>query len=103
MVTACKNYVTEDGMTKIWDQPRQSLIKKLSDCTTLYKNYQEAFQKAKQTMEGNPNEKPFEFSEMYIFGKFEAFCKRLSKVRNLLTRFGKLFNGLLGSKRKCGI
>ena len=25
--------------------------------------------------------KPFEFSEMYIFGKFDTFCKRLNQVR----------------------
>lgn len=29
-------------------------------------------------------EKTFEVSEMYIFGKFEAFCKRLEKVSVVL-------------------
>ena len=30
------------------------------------------------------NEAKFEFSEMYIFGKFEAFCRRLTKIIDLL-------------------
>lgn len=46
----------------------------------LYKCYQDAFQRTKQRIEEIPGEKNFEFSEMYIFGKFEAFCKRLEKV-----------------------
>jgi len=32
-------------------------------------------------MEETPGEKPFDFSQLYIFGKFEAFCRRLEKVR----------------------
>jgi dynein heavy chain len=27
-----------------------------------------------------PNERPFEFSEMYIFGKFDTFTRRLKKI-----------------------
>ena len=29
----------------------------------------------------NKSEKEFDFSEMYTFGKFVSFCKRLEKVR----------------------
>uniref|UniRef100_A0A5F8GDS1 Dynein axonemal heavy chain 8 n=1 Tax=Monodelphis domestica TaxID=13616 RepID=A0A5F8GDS1_MONDO len=38
----------------------------------------------KQILEAS-GEKTFEVSEMYIFGKFEAFCKRLEKVRKMIT------------------
>jgi dynein heavy chain, axonemal len=31
-------------------------------------------------LQESPNEKQFDFSEMYIFGKFDAFCKRIQKV-----------------------
>lgn len=80
MVTACKNYITDHGVNRIWDQQRQPLIEKLQNCVNLYKNYQTVFQKTKQKIEQTPGEKPFEFSEMYIFGKFETFCRRLDKV-----------------------
>ncbi|XP_064651602.1 dynein axonemal heavy chain 8-like [Lineus longissimus] len=84
MVTACKIYISDDGLTRIWDQPRQQLIKKLEACLNLFKEYQIAFQKAKKKIELTPGERPFDFSEMYIFGKFEAFCKRIEKIIDLL-------------------
>ena len=81
MVTACKNYITSDGLYRIWDLPREPLVEKLQNCVNLYKTYQATFQRTKQKIEETPGEKPFEFSEMYIFGKFETFCKRLDKVQ----------------------
>ena len=84
MVKACKTYLTDDGMMRIWDQPHAELIQKIENCIALYKNYQAAFQRTKARIEQTPGEKPFEFSEMYIFGKFEAFCKRLAKVDSII-------------------
>ena len=80
MVTACKTYINGDGMARLWEQPRQPLLEKLKHCVSLYKSYQAIFQKTKEKIDATPGEKPFEFSEMYIFGKFETFCKRLDKV-----------------------
>ena len=80
MVTACKEYITDKNKEKIWDQPRLSLIEKLNTCNQLNREYQVCFQRTKKKIEGNPQEKPFEFSEMYIFGKFDTFCRRSQKV-----------------------
>jgi dynein heavy chain len=80
MVTACKNYITDSGVNKIWDQQSPPLIEKLQNCVGLYNNYQNVFQMTKQKMEQSPGEIPFEFSAMFVFGKFELFCKRLDKV-----------------------
>ena len=91
MVKACKAYITDDGMTRVWDQPRTVIVEKLWKCITLYKQYRDAFYKTKKKIEANPEERPFEFSEMYIFGKFDAFCKRLEKVRNSLYLHGYIF------------
>ena len=33
------------------------------------------------------NEKKFEFSEMYIFGKFDTFSKRLMKITEMFETF----------------
>ncbi|XP_052061669.1 dynein axonemal heavy chain 8-like [Mytilus californianus] len=97
MVTACKNYITDHGVNRIWDQQRQPLIEKLQNCVNLYKNYQTVFQKTKQKIEQTPGEKPFEFSEMYIFGKFETFCRRLDKIITLLN-YIQIFSTLSESK-----
>ncbi len=80
MVKACKAYITDDGMTRIWDQTCTAVTTRMRHCILLYDHYQLAFQNAKKKMAQNPDEKPFDFSEMYIFGKFDAFCKRLDKV-----------------------
>lgn len=83
MVTACKSYITEDGLVKVWEQPRKEVIGKLLNCTRLYQEYKEAFRRTKEKTETTPGERAFEFSEMYIFGKFDTFCKRLEKVSRI--------------------
>ena len=80
MVKACKLFIMDQSSDRIWNMERQPLIEKLNHCCNLYKMYQGKFHEIKQKIEENPEEKPFEFSEMYIFGKFEAFCKRLERV-----------------------
>lgn len=80
MVRACKNFVTDRGLNRVWDQPRQPLIEKLKICLKLNEEYEACFQKTKQRIANDPSQKPFEFSEMSIFGKFDAFCKRILKV-----------------------
>ncbi|KAI4531235.1 hypothetical protein MG293_019093 [Ovis ammon polii] len=49
------------------------------DCIFLFKEYQASFHKTRKQILESSGEKSFEVSEMYIFGKFEAFCKRLEK------------------------
>ena len=80
MVTACKMFIIENSTDRLWDMQRQPLMEKLIQCCNLYKKYQESFHRIKEKIEQTPGERPFEFSEMYIFGKFESFCKRLEKV-----------------------
>ena len=43
------------------------------------------------------NEKKFEFSEMYIFGKFDTFSKRLQKIIDMFVTF-ELYSHLSDSK-----
>ena len=83
MLKTCKAYLTDDGMIKIWDMPTDVLIKRIHSCVSLYENYQNAFRETKRKIESRPGERPFDFSEMYIFGKFDAFCKRLEKVSDI--------------------
>lgn len=48
-----------------------------------FKEYQYCFHKTKENLEQTPSERLFDFSEMYIFGKFEAFHRRLMKITNI--------------------
>lgn len=44
------------------------------------KEYQKCFHESKQETSEHLGERALEVSEMYIFGKSEAFCRRLEKV-----------------------
>ena len=76
MITACKAHVRADGHLTIWDQERPVVLRKLADCKKLNREYQRYFQKTKEDLNDHPEEKPFNFSEMYMFGKFNSFTNR---------------------------
>lgn len=80
MITACKSYVSERGTQTIWTQSQSEVIKKLNNCIKLNQEYQSCFQKTKEKLAQMPDERPFDFSEMYIFGKFDTFTKRCQKI-----------------------
>eukprot|EP00069_Balaena_mysticetus_P008013 bmy_19526T0 len=85
MVTACKAYITDGGTNHVWDQEIPVVLKKIQDCIFLFKEYQTSFHKTRKQILESSGEKSFEVSEMYIFGKFEAFCKRLEKITEMIT------------------
>nr|AAK60623.1 axonemal dynein heavy chain 8 long form [Mus musculus] len=85
MVTACKAYITDGGTNHVWDQETPAVLKKIQDCIFLFKEYQASFHKTRKQILESSGEKSFEVSEMYIFGKFEAFCKRLEKITEMIT------------------
>lgn len=62
-----------------------------------FKEYQLCFHKTKQKLKQDPKAKQFEFSEMYIFGKFETFHRRLAKIIDIFTTF-KTYSVLQDSK-----
>lgn len=85
MITACKSYITEHHTKTIWEQEQAQLINKCKNCLRLNDEYQKCFQKTKKKIEQNPDEKQFEFSETYIFGKINTFTRRLEKIIEMLT------------------
>uniref|UniRef100_H2XPC8 AAA+ ATPase domain-containing protein n=1 Tax=Ciona intestinalis TaxID=7719 RepID=H2XPC8_CIOIN len=84
MITTCKHYINE-GAVKIWDQDRVTILGKMEDCRMLNREYQRAFHKIKEKLRENPKERQFEFSENYIFGKFDTFCRRLDKLSEMFS------------------
>lgn len=60
----------------------------MGQCVRLKNEYQLCFQRTKKRLEDHPEERQFDFSEMYIFGKFNHFCKRLSKLQELFNTTG---------------
>ncbi|XP_064014378.1 dynein axonemal heavy chain 8 [Pogoniulus pusillus] len=87
MVTTCRAYITDGGLLCIWEQETSTVTEKLKDCIFLLKEYQKYFQEAKKEILESLGERrnTFEVSEMYIFGKSEAFCRRLEKITEIIT------------------
>ncbi|XP_029359358.1 dynein heavy chain 5, axonemal isoform X2 [Echeneis naucrates] len=87
MITACKAYITNNGSNSIWDQPQQVVVDKIKAAIHLNQEYQQCFHKTKQKLEQTPSERQFDFSEMYIFGKFDTFQRRLIKILEMFDTF----------------
>uniref|UniRef100_A0A672TUF5 Dynein axonemal heavy chain 5 n=1 Tax=Strigops habroptila TaxID=2489341 RepID=A0A672TUF5_STRHB len=82
MINTCKTYLCE-GVSKIWDLDRQELLKRIQQCISLKEQYQISFRRIREELKENPSERQFDFSENYIFGKFDTFCKRLEKISDM--------------------
>ncbi|XP_034553818.1 dynein heavy chain 5, axonemal isoform X3 [Notolabrus celidotus] len=97
MITACKAYITNNGSNSIWDQPQQVVDDKIKAAIHLNQEYQRYYHKTKQKLKQTPSERQFDFGEMYIFGKFDTFQRRLNKI---LEMFGTIsrYSALQDSK-----
>lgn len=84
MITASKIYITNNYTQTIWSQNQTQLISKIRDCVQLNEEYQRCFQITKTKLASSTTERPFDFSEMYIFGRFDAFVRRCQRVIDLL-------------------
>ncbi|NXY25637.1 DYH8 protein, partial [Atrichornis clamosus] len=84
MVITCKAYITDAGLSGVWEQETSTVLEKIKDCICLLKEYQKCFREAKKEIVETLGEKAFEVSEMYIFGKSEAFCRRLEKITEMI-------------------
>ncbi|NXM06845.1 DYH8 protein, partial [Tyrannus savana] len=93
MVITCKAYITDGGLSQVWDQETSTITEKIRDCMCLLKEYQKCFREAKQEILETLGEKAFEVSEVYIFGKSEAFCRRLEKITEMIA-IEKTFSAL---------
>lgn len=51
----------------------------------VFQEYQRYFHKTKEKLEQTPTERQFDFSEMYIFGKFDTFQRRLNKILEMFS------------------
>ncbi len=76
MITACRAHLTDSGYHKVWEQEVSVVLQRISECLKLNNEYQAAFQRTKETLRDHPDERQFDFSEMYIFGKFKKKKKR---------------------------
>lgn len=93
MIETCKDYITCRGQETIWSQNRASVKEKLTQCIMLNKVYRKTYLFVRNQA-FLPDQEPFQFSENYVFGKFDAFCGRLGKITamfDLIDDYSSLF------------
>ncbi|XP_028289911.1 dynein heavy chain 5, axonemal [Gouania willdenowi] len=84
MISICRRHLTSGGVARVWDHSRPVLLQRISECCTLNAEYQRSFQRVQENLRENPKNPQFDFSENYIFGKFDAFCGRLEKISDMV-------------------
>ncbi|XP_074550150.1 dynein axonemal heavy chain 5 [Halichoeres trimaculatus] len=89
MITTCRSYLSQ-GVTRIWEHGRPVLLQRISDCCKLNMEYQRNFQSVRDKLRENPDNRQFDFSENHIFGKFDAFCRRLEKIADMASTLESL-------------
>ena len=57
----------------------------MQSCIKLKDAYQTQYESTKEKLQAMPKGKQFDFSKNQIFGKFDLFCRRLTKLIDLFT------------------
>lgn len=93
MIETCKSYITCRCKETIWSQDRTLIRTKLGNCIKLNEIYHETYYSVREQA-FLPGTSSFGFSENFVFGKFDTFCERLSKIIsmfNLIDDYNHLF------------
>lgn len=69
----------------LWKRDPGELIQIFGQCIQLYRAYKQAYTETKDKVADMPKGKSFDFSETQIFGKFEAFVRRLQKLIDIFS------------------
>ena len=98
MITTCKKSILKDKpVDKLWLRDPDELIETMQDCIKLRDAYQYQYELTKEKLQAMPKGRQFDFSKNQIFGKFDLFCRRLSKLIDLFT-IVRQFNSLAKHK-----
>ena len=84
MITACKDYITNNGSLIVWEIEYNEFQKKCGNCIKLNEEYQKSFINTKKKIENSADERQFDFSETYIFGKINSFVRRIERILELM-------------------
>ncbi|XP_053268003.1 dynein axonemal heavy chain 5 [Pleuronectes platessa] len=89
MMSSCRSFLLQ-SVSHIWGQSRSVLLQRISECCHLKVQYQRSFQSVRDKLRENPEMRQFDLSENYIFGKFDAFCRRLEKIADMASTLESL-------------
>ena len=87
MIIRCtQNIISCNGGNQdLWVMDAATLIKALESGIKLNESYHDEYRSMKRKLEASSSDKPFNFNEMQIFGKFDLFCRRLIKLIDMFS------------------
>ena len=86
MINTCKKTILQGkAYDKLWLRDPDELIETMQSCIKLKDAYQTQYESTKEKLQAMPEGKQFDFSKNQIFGKFDLFCRRLTKLIDLFT------------------
>lgn len=86
MINTCKKTILQGkSFDKLWLRDPDELIGTMQSCIKLKDAYQSQYESTKEKLQAMPKGKQFDFSKNQIFGKFDLFCRRLTKLIDLFT------------------
>ena len=83
--TSKKGPMTDDVLWDHEQYPPDELIPMLQSCIELKVAYVKQYEFTKERLMNMPKGKQFEFSPNQIFGRFELFCRRITKLIELFS------------------
>ncbi|KAK9891393.1 hypothetical protein WA026_014634 [Henosepilachna vigintioctopunctata] len=83
IINVSRKYLNCNGTKTVWNQPKKEVLSKVQKCLDLYLKYFQCYKEVCSEMK-EAEEKPFGCSEMFIFGKFETFKKRIEEICDVL-------------------
>ncbi|XP_005754657.1 dynein heavy chain 5, axonemal-like [Pundamilia nyererei] len=89
MISTLRSYLLQ-GVRRVWEHSRPVLLQRISDCCNLNAAYQRSFHSVRDKLRENPENRQFDFSENYIFGKFDSFCRHLEKMADMASTLESL-------------
>ncbi|CAH8434846.1 unnamed protein product [Dicrocoelium dendriticum] len=89
LIKRCMEYLTENGMVSIWNQPTDVMLTKLNYCVSLNESYQAAYDKISQEDDPKGKYTKMEFSRIQIFGDFDSFITRVKALTFIMENLQK--------------
>jgi dynein heavy chain len=74
--------------TVLWDHemyPPDELIEMLQQCLDLHEAYKAQYEFTRERLQNVPKAKQFDFNPTQIFGRFDLFCRRITKLKELFS------------------
>ncbi|KAJ8670776.1 hypothetical protein QAD02_002035, partial [Eretmocerus hayati] len=84
LILSCKSYLTSGYRESVWDISRSEMIAKMKHCIQLNEFYHQCYHEIRRKVRENSLDDPFEVSEVHVFGKFNTFKMRISRLIDTL-------------------